>query len=71
MLRWGDGELNINIGGNARITDTSCKSSAHLKGFLAILRKVFLVPGGFLLRIKTMLLDLRVIVHLLCIGAKK
>jgi hypothetical protein len=47
------------------------ESFPHLKGFLAILRELFVASGGFLLWIKTILVDLRVIVKLTCIDAKK
>jgi len=45
------------------------ESFPHLKGFLAILRELFVASGGFLLWIKTILVDLRVIVKLTCIDA--
>jgi hypothetical protein len=44
-----------------------CESFPHFKGFLAILRELFVASGGLLLWIKTILVDLRVIVKLACI----
>jgi hypothetical protein len=48
-----------------------CKSNPHIKSTLAIIREVFLATSSLLLDIKTILVDLRIVVKLIGIEAKE